>query len=201
MRSLVIQKAITELCGVSGSLTSDHLVSVERLLEAATGETAGSLPGGIRVKRHGDEIELTTTEDVALEDWELEPAVPGVVQIPGTDIRVRFEVVERSPQESMPKTMPHEAYLDFGSISGRLALRNRRPGDRFHPLGAPGSRKLKDFFIDTKFPKGRRDRIPLLVDEEGIICVLGYIIGDRVKVTKESRRLLHIVMSGTVPSV
>ena len=34
--------------------------------------------------------------------------------------------------------------------AGRLAVRNRRPGDRFRPVGLGGQKKLQDFFVDRK---------------------------------------------------
>ena len=86
--------------------------------------------------------------------------------------------------------------MDWSGVRGSLHLRNRRPGDRFHPLGAPGSRKLKDYLIDAKIPQSDRDRIPLLVDELGIICVLGYIISERVRVKPETREFYHVLLAG-----
>ena len=41
-----------------------------------------------------------------------------------------------------------------------LAVRSRRPGDRFRPLGAPGDRKLQDFLVDRKVPREERDSLP-----------------------------------------
>ena len=31
---------------------------------------------------------------------------------------------------------------------GPLAVRNRRPGDRFQPVGLGGQKKLQDYFVD-----------------------------------------------------
>ena len=33
---------------------------------------------------------------------------------------------------------------------GALAVRNRRPGDRFRPVGLGGQKKLQDYFVDRK---------------------------------------------------
>jgi tRNA(Ile)-lysidine synthetase-like protein len=63
-----------------------------------------------------------------------------------------------------------------------FTVRNRRPGDRFHPLGAPGSKKLKDFLIDRKIRREERDRIPLLVWNGEIVWVAGIEISERFKV-------------------
>ena len=61
-------------------------------------------------------------------------------------------------------------------------VRNRREGDRFHPLGAPGSKKLKDFLIDRKVPAEQRDRLPLLLWNGEIIWIAGVEVSERFKV-------------------
>ncbi|HEY2324294.1 MAG TPA: tRNA lysidine(34) synthetase TilS, partial [Thermoanaerobaculia bacterium] len=67
----------------------------------------------------------------------------------------------------------------------RFLVRNRRDGDRFHPLGAPGSKKLKDFLIDRKIPLEQRDRLPLLVWSGEIVWIAGVEISERFKVRDE----------------
>src|SRR5262249_22180681 len=47
-----------------------------------------------------------------------------------------------------------------------LSVRNRRPGDRFRPLGLGGRKKLQDFFVDRKVRRDERDRVPLVVDRD-----------------------------------
>ncbi|WP_366923327.1 tRNA lysidine(34) synthetase TilS [Metallumcola ferriviriculae] len=83
--------------------------------------------------------------------------------------------------------------LDKGKVALPLTLRNRLPGDRIYPLGAPGEKKLKDFFIDKKVRVDKRDNIPLLVDAKNeIIWVVGYAINNRVRVTERSKNLLEL---------
>jgi tRNA(Ile)-lysidine synthase len=48
-----------------------------------------------------------------------------------------------------------------------LWWRCRRPGDRFRPAGRKGSKKLKAWLIDEKFPREARDRLWLLADDSG----------------------------------
>ncbi len=63
-----------------------------------------------------------------------------------------------------------------------FVVRNRRDGDRFHPLGAPGSKKLKNFLIDRKIPAEQRDRLPLLVWNGEIVWIAGGEVSERFKV-------------------
>jgi tRNA(Ile)-lysidine synthase len=63
----------------------------------------------------------------------------------------------------MLRGAPQRAGLGLALSSGdEVTVRNRLPGDRMHPLGAPGSRRLKDLLIDRRVPRGDRDRLPLL---------------------------------------
>ena len=64
-----------------------------------------------------------------------------------------------------------------------FTVRNRRPGDRFHPLGMPCPKKLKDFLIDRKIAAGVRDRIPLVLWNGEIVWVAGVEVSEKFKVT------------------
>jgi tRNA(Ile)-lysidine synthetase-like protein len=68
---------------------------------------------------------------------------------------------------------------------GRVTVRSRRPGDRLWPLGAPGSRKLKDVLIDRGVPRRQRDRLPLLCWAGEIAWVPGITIDHRFRLTGE----------------
>ena len=65
-----------------------------------------------------------------------------------------------------------------------LAVRSRRPGDRFRPLGAPGGRKLQDFLVDRKVARQERDTVPLVVDgRDRIVWVVGQSVAEDFRVT------------------
>jgi tRNA(Ile)-lysidine synthase len=73
-----------------------------------------------------------------------------------------------------------------------FTVRNRRPGDRFQPLGMSQEKKLKDFLIDRKIPIESRDRIPLLVWRGKIVCVTGVEISEIFKVTDSGGDLYEV---------
>jgi tRNA(Ile)-lysidine synthase len=79
---------------------------------------------------------------------------------------------ERSQLIELPKGAP-----------ARFLVRNRRDGDRFHPLGLPADKKLKDFLIDRKIAADLRDRIPLLLWNGAIAWVAGVEVSERFRVT------------------
>ena len=73
-----------------------------------------------------------------------------------------------------------------GSGTVRGEVRNRRPGDRIHPLGAPGMRRLKDLLIDQKVPRAERDSLPLLLVDGAVAWVPGITVAERFRLQDES---------------
>ena len=74
---------------------------------------------------------------------------------------------------------------------GALRVRNRRPGDRFHPVGVGGRKKLQDYFVDRKVARQTRDQVPLVVDEANrIVWVAGFGIDEAFRVTDPAQAVL-----------
>lgn len=76
--------------------------------------------------------------------------------------------------------------IDCDKIKGSLFIRSRQGGDRFKPLGMKNNKKLKDYFIDRKVDRLKRDEIGLICDEEKIIYVLGMDISEDVKIDENT---------------
>jgi tRNA(Ile)-lysidine synthase len=150
-----------------GRPTAAHVEAVLDLARGRTGRRA-DLPGGaVAEARYGD---LVLAWHVPVP---IPPAGPVPVRVPGVT-PVPWAGLALEARYRAPDAAPGWAYFDPGCFSGPLAVRPRRPGDRFRPAGLAGhSRKLKRFLIDRKVPRGARDRTPLLVAPEGILWVVG----------------------------
>jgi len=48
-----------------------------------------------------------------------------------------------------------------------VRVRSWRSGDRMHPHGVNGTKKLQDIFTDRKVARKERHRVPILVDADG----------------------------------
>jgi tRNA(Ile)-lysidine synthase len=84
-------------------------------------------------------------------------------------------------------------------VHGTLAVRNRRAGDRFRPVGLNGSRKLQDLFVDRKVARAERDGVPLVVDgEDRIVWVAGFGIDEAFRVTDASQGVLLLKLTRLV---
>jgi len=85
----------------------------------------------------------------------------------------------------------HAALVRRDLVHGSLAVRNRRPGDRFRPVGLNGRKKLQDYFVDRKVARRDRDAVPLVVDEnDRIVWVVGHGIDEAFRVTDGSQAVL-----------
>jgi tRNA(Ile)-lysidine synthase len=76
-------------------------------------------------------------------------------------------------------------------LTESLVVRNRRPGDRFQPVGLRGRKKLQDLFVDQKVARAERDAVPLVVDaRDRIVWVAGFGIDEAFRVTDAAQAVL-----------
>jgi len=59
-------------------------------------------------------------------------------------------------------------------------------------MGMAGTKKLNAFFIDEKIPRRQRDKIPLLIDRQSVLWVVGMRISERVKIMPETKKVLKL---------
>ena len=82
--------------------------------------------------------------------------------------------------------------VDASKIKGKLRVRNKRDGDKFTPIGMKGSKKIKDFLIDNRIPKYKRDFVPLIVDDENIIWIAPYRMNEKYKIESMTEKIISI---------
>jgi tRNA(Ile)-lysidine synthase len=164
----------------------------------------------LRVERIGAEVVLTrrggNSRDSASQAnlFRYPLSIPGEVLLPGNGWTLSAETV--SSTESARAAIGRCAFAGNGrfavvradKIGGALAVRNRRPGDRFQPVGLTGRKKLQDFFVDLKIARSERDRVPLVVDEnDRIVWVAGHRIDETFRVTDGAQHVLLLRLKQT----
>lgn len=198
----VVRMAWARTRGRLHGITSRHVRQVLDVLSRRGGGVV-HLPDGVRVAAGSGELRFLSGAGGAAPAEPPREAlcpVPGEVSLPGFGLRLRARLLERrqpGPAPDLgrapdpgPEPGPGRACLDADLLPGPLLIRPRRPGDRFTPLGAPGTRKIKSFLIDRKVPVDERGRIPLVLSGGRIAWVVGHQIDDRFKVTPRTRRIL-----------
>jgi len=91
---------------------------------------------------------------------------------------------------AMPRRR-QSAVFDLDRFTLDLTVRSWRSGDVFQPTGMRGrSKKLQDFFSDSKIPRRERGLVPLVAAPEGILWVAGHRSDHRFAATPATRRRL-----------
>lgn len=195
VRRRVVQKLMKrviheEMSAEEGEWTGNDPIYQNLTHPAASFHLA--LPFDLFLEKRYDQVLLGKGKRTPVPPFEAVLAVPGDTYIQEIGKKVVTEEIDRSDMMGLFETSRDLALLDGQCLQFPLKVRNFRPGDRFQPLGVPGTQKLKEFFIDHKIPRFERPTIPLLIAGENIAWVVGYRIDERFKVTEETRRILKV---------
>ncbi len=158
---------------------------IERFLDLAGSPDGASaaLPGQL-VTRLGAAIVLGTAAEVPFSNSFHHPlSIPGEVAVGGW--AVSAQRIEHSAEDEVPPARGRLALVAAGPLKCPLAVRTRRRGDRFRPLGMGGrGRKLQDFLVDRKVARRERDCLPLVVDrDDRIVWVVGQSVAEEFRIT------------------
>lgn len=190
----LIRRSIFHLVGKLKDIDNQHIEGVRMLCKMSSGKQI-DLPYGIKASRQYQYIKMAICEN---EDDEYEIFIPenGVYPIPGTDctISIRIEQYFGKVHE-IPKN-DYTKWFDYDKICQAMSLRNRRNGDYFQVNKEGGTKKLKDYFIDRKIPRDKRNLIPLLADGEHIIWILGDRISEKYKISDTTQNILKAKIIG-----
>lgn len=197
LKGRLLRQALQLLDRQGKEISFAHIQQIRDLVDFSGTGKVTILPSGIIIQKRPDELSMTKsiTEDsgeVPCQDRR-RVRVPGETVCPDLKwhISCRIEDVSEAVRVDFSKD-PNQAYFDYLRIGEPLELRTMRPGDRFQPLGMQGTKKLHDYFIDEKISREERRKIPLLLDQQGIIWVVGQRISDRCKVTEKTRKVLIV---------
>ena len=77
-----------------------------------------------------------------------------------------------------------------------LVWRGRVEGDRYQPLGSPGSAKLSDLLINRKIPAERREALPVVLAGSEILWVPGLPPAEAVRLNGPAKGALRLTWLG-----
>ena len=123
--------------------------------------------------------------------------VPGSVVLPDGR-RLLAERIVPGPQHELPRG---RAEVELDVPAGDLRVRWPRPGDRFHPLGAPGARPLARILSDAGIPRRERGRVPLLAAGDELVWVAGLRPSESARVSRETRARIRLRLAGAAPEI
>ncbi|MHC5108707.1 MAG: tRNA lysidine(34) synthetase TilS [Planctomycetota bacterium] len=201
-KSRIVQTEIIRLAYRSFGLGEQdlaftHLVAALELVSDPTSGRQVQLPRGMTLEKRYGHLSFAMPTDEPREEISPEIAIhlPGQTVLPIRRLIIDCEILQVTESEMASLRRLHEKseeYVDFDAVHPPLVVRTRKPGDRFFPLGAPGSKKLSDFLADTKVSPKARKRVAVLCDQLGPIWVIGHRLDERVKLTALTRKVLHL---------
>jgi tRNA(Ile)-lysidine synthase len=201
LRRLAVWRAMTLAAG-GRPVSFGHVEAAIRLIGSPGGSGPIDAPGHsverigarlvLRKRDHAKETLSTRSTPSTMFRYPL--SVPGEVRLPEAGCIVSAELAEAGTGVEALRAIAGNraaAVVQSDGWTGPLAVRNRRPGDRFRPLGLDGQKKLQDFFVDRKVARHERDSVPLVVDSsDRIVWVAGHGIDEAFRVTDASQAVV-----------
>ena len=200
----LVRMALEDLAGSLQRVRFSHVQAVLDLATGDKGEKTCHLPGSIRARRSYDRLVLSMatpfrkrralagSEKKAAPKTTISGPFPATVEILAMGIGMRFSPSHPGHLPAWNTMNRNRADFDMDRLSLPLTVRPVLAGDRFKPLGAGGSQKIKKFFIDHKLSRHLRAMTAVLADQQRIIWLVGQRIDDQVKVTTKTSKVLSV---------
>lgn len=116
----------------------------------------------------------------------------GLLPIPQAGLALRGRILHGPRLDPAMFDDERRAFLDASLLTFPLRVRSRRPGDRYHPFGAPGRKKLKEILRAKGLPPSERDRRPVILSGDRILWMPGLRVAEEFKVGRRTSRVFVI---------
>ncbi len=199
LQTEVIRQALCRVGCTEGELNARHLTSVADLAADVGSGRSIDLPGGVSVAKSYTKLIIARADSTAAAAVvEVALGVPGRAHLPEQrlEIEASIEPAVEGVASRLKEIRPDgEEWLDWDAVTPPLAVRGRRCGDRFRPLGMPAEKKVAEFLLDEKVPQSQRERTAVLCDQKGPLWVIPFRIDHRARITENTRRILRLRLS------
>lgn len=211
MRKRILLCALERITPYRKDITARHIAGLMELTEKE-GSKELFLPYGVRAVKEYDVLFLRRRDETAgvmfpeicVEASALAPGVAVAFDAPGAG-SFTFTLWEAAflPAASFfyrkEQNIPENRYtkwFDYDKITTSLLLRTRKPGDYLTIDDALHTQSVKQYMINEKIPKARRDGMYLLADGTHILWVPGHRVSRHYRVEKNTRRILEVRLRG-----
>jgi len=171
------RRAIEQAKGDLRGIDFGHVEAILAL--AAGGEGHGRVQApGLDVLRSFEWLRFGKLGSYGMVDraYSVEGTVPGVLRAEAAGVEISLELIKPELIEK-PENFDSSycvynggvGYFDWASLSGRMVLRNWRPGDQYQPIGRSREEKIKTLFQEYRIPIWERRHWPVLTDGESIV--------------------------------
>ncbi len=86
-------------------------------------------------------------------------------------------------------------FISADKIKDDFVVREWNSGDKFHPIGLNGTKKLSDYLTEIKIDNLIKKNQLVLLNDNKIVWVVGHRIDDRFKITENTKKVLKLCLS------
>ena len=193
-----------ESIGLSRDIAAVHLEQADRLIREGKTSAATDFAAGYALGISYNAVEFYKKKVGEALDFEYEINMEGITEIPELNAVLGVKILRRQdwtdfaerPRQAGDEIWTCRLSLDKILESGRNpVLRTRRKGDYIAPLGMRGRKKLQDFFVDEKYSRTERDRVPILCLGPEVLWIVGGRISENYKVEDHTERIIILEYS------
>ncbi len=182
LKPYLFREVIGRMTGKQKDITGKHIEILGDLIGRQVGRRV-ELPYGLKVRRvyEGLEFEVGTSHRQVLEESE------------------KLWAIRTFSREAGPILFPKSTYtkwFDYDIISNAVTIRHRTTGDYITINKEGRTQTLKQYFINEKIPKEKRDQIWLVADGHHILWVVGYRQNQYYQITEDTSKVLEITFRG-----
>jgi tRNA(Ile)-lysidine synthase len=221
LQMCVLRLYLAERMRTLRRITRAHLEALRRLVLASGPSDSIDLPGGWRAEREYNLLRIINTVPISDEAFSVPLALDGITIVEAASYRFEASMLDRgdltpnpfprgkgnqnygasegnqnygaSDLSDLDLSDLHVALFDAAAIADAgLVVRNFIRGDRIHPIGMRGERKVKDVFIDRKIPRLERRRFPIVTLAGEVAWLPGLARGSAALISNATETILRV---------
>lgn len=167
----VSSRVIRTLAG--RELSSRHVSDILALCESSSPSGRLDIPG-MTVYREYDDIFFGGFVTGAFEKIVLSDVGRAVISPLNLEISISETIFDNNI---------HKTFTDYlfktTEVYGKISIRPRIPGDKLRPAGCSFTKTVKKLMMEKHIPAGKRDLVPVIADDMGVLAVYNVSVGDR----------------------
>ncbi|MGC2493081.1 tRNA lysidine(34) synthetase TilS, partial [Candidatus Binatus sp.] len=196
VQAVAIRLFLSEQIGSLRRISRAHVEAIRALIFEGGPSDSIDLPGSWRAEREYNFLRMVNVREHKAENAAFSVAIvaDGITIVEAAGFKFEASTIAAA-DAPMPDSLS-VAMFDAAKIADAgLVARNFMRGDRIHPIGMRGTRKVHDVFVDRKLPKVSRDRFPVIMVGDAIAWLPGLARGDCALVSKATETALRVKAS------
>lgn len=192
VKSRVLRKAINNVNGNLAGIEENKIINaINFIREEKTGKSI-DINKNIKIRINYNKLNVEKCEKDNKVRYNYKIAINQEIEISEINVKIKLSVKSIQEVGKERKKSQSQQYFDYDKIEEDIYIRNRIDGDKVKFLGIDGYKKLKNYFIDEKIERKKRDNIPLLLFGNKIAWIIGYRRANIALLNKNTKNVLIV---------